>query len=149
MASLNQVTILGRVSRDIELKHLPSGSAVCEIGLAVNDKYKGKDGQWVEKTVWVDVSCFGRTAELASEYLRKGSETLIAGKLALDEWTDKSSGQKRTKLKVVAKSVQFLGSREPSGERNAAPRRPAADDFGGKPQMPPGEDLPQDDEVPF
>ncbi len=113
MASFNRVVLLGNVTRDIQVKYLQSGTSVAEVGLAVNERYKDKtSGEFVEKPVFVDVTLWGRTAEIAGEYLAKGRPVLIEGRLALDQWTDQQSGQKRSKLKVIGETLQLLGSRE-------------------------------------
>lgn len=144
MSSFNQVTIVGNATRDVELKHIPSGTAVCEIGVAVNEKYKGKDGKFVDKCIFVDVTAWGRLAEIAAEYVRKGSCILISGKLSQQSWDDKQTGQKRSKLVVVAENMQFLGGNEPRGERSEqrSSRKPAEDVGDPVGQFP-------DDDVPF
>src|SRR4051812_39735872 len=109
MASFNRVILLGNLTRDIEVRYLQSGMAVTEIGLAVNDRRKNQTGEWVEETTFVDITLWGRTAEVAGEYLTKGSPVLIEGRLKLDQW--ESEGQKRSKLKVVGERMQMLGSR--------------------------------------
>ena len=98
MASYNRVVLVGNVTRDPEVRYIPSGTAVCDIGLAVNDRRKGSDGQWIDETTFVDVTLWARTAEVAGEYLSKGSPVLIEGRLKLDSW--EQDGQKRSKLKV-------------------------------------------------
>lgn len=127
MAGFNQVTLVGNLTRDVEVKYLQSGSAVCEMGLAVNERVKRKDG-WEDQTTFVDVTLFGRTAEVAGEYLEKGSPVLIVGKLKLDQW--EQDGKKRSKLKVVGDQLQMLGSKgerrqqnqyEPEEHEQAAP----------------------------
>lgn len=115
MASFNRVVLVGNLTRDVEIRHIASGTAVAEIGLAVNEKVK-KNGEWVEEPVFVDVTLWGRTAEVASEYCGKGSNVLIEGKLRLQSW--EKDGQKRSKLTVTADSFQMLGSRKGTG--NAA-----------------------------
>src|SRR6476620_4518034 len=100
MASFNRVILLGNLTRDVEVKYLQSGTAVAEVGLAVNDRHKdSKTNQWVEETTFVDVTFWGRTAEIAAEYLSKGSPVLVEGRLKLHQW--ESEGQKRSKLRVV------------------------------------------------
>ncbi len=112
--------------RDPELRYIPSGTAVSDIGLAVNDRVKRGD-QWVEEPVFVDVTLWGRTAEIANEYLSKGSSVLIEGRLKLDRW--EKDGQKHSKLKVIGERLQMLGAREAgrggggSGRGSAADRR--------------------------
>ena len=116
MASFNRVILVGNLTRDPELRYIPSGTAVSEIGLAVNDRVKRND-QWVDETTFVDVTLWGRTAEVANEYLSKGSPVLIEGRLKQDRW--EKDGQKHSKIKVVAEKMQMLGSR---GEGGGAPR---------------------------
>jgi single-strand DNA-binding protein len=113
MASFNRVVLLGNITRDIEVKYLQSGMAVTEIGLAVNDRRKNQQGEWVEETTFVDITLWGRTAEVAGEYLGKGSQVLIEGRLKLDQW--ESDGQKRSKLRVVGERMQMLGSKGGGG----------------------------------
>lgn len=107
-ASFNQVTLVGNLTRDIELRRTASGTAVTDMALAVNDRVK-RDGEWVEETTYVDVTLWGRTAEVADEYLSKGSSALIAGRLKMDKWEDRETGKERSKLKVVADRLQLLG----------------------------------------
>ena len=113
MASFNRVILVGNITRDIELRYTQSGTAVTEIGLAVNDRRKSQSGEWVEETTFVDVTLWGRTAEVASEYLSKGSPVLVEGRLKLDTW--ETDGQKRSKLRVVGERMQMLGSRQGGG----------------------------------
>jgi single-strand DNA-binding protein len=112
-AAFNRVTILGNLTRDTEVKYLQSGTAVCEIGLAINQRVK-KGDEWVEEPVFVDVTLWGRTAEVAGEYLRKGSSVLIEGRLKLETW--ETEGQKRSKLKVVGQTMQMLGAPGSNGK---------------------------------
>lgn len=126
-ASFNQVTIVGTLCRDVELRYLPSGKAVTDITLAINERVK-RGEEWVEEPVFVDVTLFHRTAEVASQYLSKGSSALIAGKLRLDQWETKD-GEKRSKLKVVCDRLQLLG-----GNRNEYDqRRPEAENVAQAP----------------
>ena len=113
MASYNRVILMGNLTRDVELKYIQSGSAVTEVGLAVNDRRKSQSGEWIEETTFVDVTLWGRTAEVASEYLGKGSPVLIEGRLKLDTW--ETDGQKRSKLRVVGERMQMLGGRGGGG----------------------------------
>ena len=118
MASFNRVVLVGNLTRDIELKYLQSGSAVTEIGLAINDRRKNpQTGEWIDDPVFVDVTLWGRTAEIASEYLSKGSSVLIEGRLKYDHW--EKDGQKRSKLRVVGEAMQMLGSKG-GGQRTAS-----------------------------
>src|SRR5690606_7171469 len=112
MASYNRVVLVGNLTRDPELRYIGSGTAVSDIGLAVNDRVKRGD-QWTDETTFVDITLWGRTAEVANEYLNKGSSVLIEGRLKLDSW--EKDGQKRTKLKVVAEKMQMLGGRGGGG----------------------------------
>lgn len=110
MSDLNRVVITGRLGRDPEVKYIPSGMAVCQLNLAVGSSWFDKaSNQRKEKTTWVDVTCWGKTAELAGEYLAKGREVGIDGRLEMDEWDDKTTGQKRSKLKVVCDQLRFIG----------------------------------------
>lgn len=113
MASFNRVILLGNMTRDPELRYIPSGTAVCEIGLAVNDRRKTPSGEWVEETTFVDVTLWGRTAEVASEYLTKGAPVLIEGRLKLDTW--EKEGKKNYKLRVIGEKMQMVGSKSGSG----------------------------------
>jgi single-strand DNA-binding protein len=114
MASYNRVILVGNVTRDPEIRHTPSQLAVTDLGLAVNERRKNQSGEWTEETVFVDVTLWGRQAEVAGEYLSKGSPVLIEGKLRLDTW-ETPDGQKRSKLKVVGERMQMLGSRGGGG----------------------------------
>lgn len=135
MASFNKVILLGNVTRDVEVKYIPSGSAVATIGLAVNRSWFDKQSnQRKEEVTFVDVTLWGKTAEIAGEYLAKGRPVLIEGRLALETWDDKASGQKRSKLKVVAETMQLMGKGEsPRRQEEAADNSGdyAPDDAGG------------------
>jgi len=131
MASFNRVILLGNVTRDPELRYISNGTAVTDIGLAVNDRRKTATGEWVEETTFVDVTLWGRTAEVAGEYVTKGSPLMIEGRLKLDTW--EKDGKKNSKLRVVGERMQLLGSR--AGGGGDAPRgrsRPAGRP-GGQP----------------
>jgi single-strand DNA-binding protein len=156
MASFNRVILVGNLTRDPELRYIPSGTAVSEIGLAVNDRVK-KGDQWVDETTFVDVTLWGRTAEVANEYLSKGSNILIEGRLKLDTW--EKDGQKRSKLRVIAEKMQMLGSRgeggsgggQRGGARAAAGGRgnaSAVESYDDYSSAPSGGGFP-DDEIPF
>src|SRR6184192_3232004 len=128
MASFNKVILLGNLTRDPEVRYTPKGSAVCDLDIAVNRVYTTDSGEKREEATFVDVTFWGRTAEVAGEYLKKGRPVFIEGRLQLDSWEDKQSGQKRSKLKVVGEGLQLLGAR-PSGsgstggeESSSAPR---------------------------
>jgi single-strand DNA-binding protein len=130
MASFNKVILVGNLTRDPELRYTPKGMAIAKIGLAVNRVWRNEAGETKEEVTFVDVDVFGRTAENVGQYMRKGRPILIEGRLRLDQWDDRQTGQKRSKLGVVAETVQFLGS--PTGASNVggeaaeAGRRPAA-----------------------
>jgi single-strand DNA-binding protein len=125
MASFNRVILVGNLTRDPELRYLQSGSAVADIGLAVNDKRKNANGEWVEEVTFVDVVLWARTAEVAGEYLSKGSPVLIEGRLKLDRWESKD-GQKQSKMRVVCERMQMLGSKGEGRGPGAPASRPAA-----------------------
>jgi len=136
MASYNRVVLVGNLTRDPELRYIPSGTAVSEIGLAVNDRVK-KGDQWVDETTFVDVTLWARTAEVANEYLSKGSSVLIEGRLKLDMW--EKDGQKRSKLRVVADKMQMLGGRGGDGGNGGGrPHGQQGGQRGGQQGGPPG-----------
>ena len=151
MASFNKVILLGNLTRDPEVRYTPKGTAVTELGMAVNRVYTAENGEKREETTFVDVTLWGRTAEIAGEYLRKGRPVFIEGRLQLDTWDDKQSGQKRSKLKVVGEGLQLLGGRPGAGGGGGG-----GDDEGGsrssRPAPPPkaaAPSEPDDDEIPF
>ena len=131
MANLNKVMLIGNCTRDPEIRYTPKGTALVDLGLAVNRRYTAENGEKREETTFVDVTLWGRTAEIANEYLRKGRPVYIEGRLQLDSWDDKATGQKRSKLKIVGEEMQLLGGREggsgggapSSGEYDEAPRQ--------------------------
>ncbi len=115
MASVNKVMLIGNLTRDPELRRTAKGTAVTEVGLAMNRFFTAESGEKREETTFVDVTLWGRQAELAHQYLRKGRPIYIEGRLQLDTWDDKQTGQKRSRLRVVGEVMQFLGSREDGG----------------------------------
>ena len=156
MASFNRVILVGNLTRDPELRYIPSGTAVATIGLAVNDRVKRND-QWVDETTFVDITLWSRTAEIANEYLSKGSPVLIEGRLKLDSW--EKDGQKFSKLKVIGERMQMLGGRGGSGGGGGGGGRSQAqsnqsnqssgydgdyggDDYSSAPSMPPESEIP-------
>ena len=179
MASFNKVILMGNLTRDVELRYIPSGTAVTEIGLAVNDRRKDAKGQWVDETTFVDITLWGRTAEICNEYLSKGSGVLIEGRLKLDQWDDKQTGQKRSKLLVTGERMQMLPRGDNRGgggggsfqDSNSTPpaqsfqQQPPAQSFQQQPQgnqgaqqfqpeptpfdNPPSSPPPVDDDIPF
>ncbi len=113
MSSFNKVILVGNLTRDPEVRNTPSGTAVTDIGLAVNNRWFDKQANsWREDPVFIDVTLWARQAEVAGEYLSKGSQILIEGRLQLDQWEDRETGQKRSKLKVVGENMRMLGSRK-------------------------------------
>jgi single-strand DNA-binding protein len=127
MASFNKVMLIGNLTRDPEVRYTPKGSAVCDIGLAVNRVYSSESGEKVEEVTFVDVVLWSKLAELAGKYLHKGRPVFIEGRLQMDSWEDKQTGQKRTRLRVVGEQMQFLGSPQ-GGERSGGG---GGDDEGG------------------
>lgn len=126
MANVNRVTLICRLTRDVETRAFQSGGKVAKFGAAVNNRKKMPDGSWGDEPVFLDVECFGKTAENAERFLRKGSQVYIEGRLRLDQW--EKDGQKRTKLLVVAEQIQFLDPK-PGADRGAPSRaRPDSDD---------------------
>jgi single-strand DNA-binding protein len=115
MAYLNKVFLIGNLTRDPELRVTPKGTAICQFGIAVNRQFKDESGATRDETTFVDVEAWGKQGELVSKYLSKGSPAMVEGRLKLDQWEDKTSGQKRSKLKVVLDNVQFLSSRGGGG----------------------------------
>lgn len=111
MPTVNEVLILGNLTRDPQQRVTPNGITVAEFGLAMNKKFRGKDGVVKEETTFVDCTCFSGLAENVCRYLHKGSLAFVAGRLKLDTWDDRNSGQKRSKLSVIAEDVQFLDLR--------------------------------------
>ena len=123
MANLNKVLLMGNLTRDPELRYLQSGTAVCDFGLAMNRKWRSGTGEQKEEVCFVDVTFFGRTAEVVSEFMKKGRPMFIEGRLKLDTWTGKD-GQKRSKLHVIGENMQFIdsrGSREATGQTGQRP----------------------------
>jgi single-strand DNA-binding protein len=151
MASFNKVILVGNLTRDPELRYTPKGTAVAKIGLAVNRVWTTETGEKKEEVTFVDVDMFGRTAENVAQYMRKGSSLLVEGRLRLDQWDDKQTGQKRSRLGVVAEVVQFLGSPR-GGEGGGAPAparpRPAAAPIA-EPAAAEADAPPPEDDVPF
>ena len=112
MASFNKVMLIGNLTRDPEIKYTPKGTAIADIGLAVNRTYSTEGGEKREEVTFIDVTLWGRVAEIVGEYCKKGRPLFVEGRLQLDTWDDKQTGQKRSKLKVVGENIQLLGGRE-------------------------------------
>jgi single-strand DNA-binding protein len=115
MASFNKVILMGNLTRDVELRYTPSNTAVAKIGLAVNRRYRTQEGESREETTFVDCEAWGRQAEVMNQYLSKGRPVLLEGRLRLDQWQDKQSGQNRSRLLVVIENFQFVGGRDEGG----------------------------------
>ena len=111
MSNLNKVLLMGNLTRDPEVRYTPKGTAVADLGIAINRYFQGDGGEKREETTFVDVTLWGRQAEIAGEWLKKGRGVFIEGRLQLDTWDDKQSGQKRSKLKVIGEHMQFVGGR--------------------------------------
>lgn len=141
MASFNRVILAGYSTRDIELRETRS-SVVCDLGLAITDKRKGDNGEKIEETTFVDCTCWGRTAEIAKQYVRKGSPVLIEGRLKLEQW--EKDGQKRSKLKVIVENLTLLGGGEKSADQ---PRTPPKQEPIEK--YPINRNVPAEDDSPF
>jgi single-strand DNA-binding protein len=159
MANLNKVMLIGNLTRDPELRHTPSGKVVSELGLAINRSWTNDQGQKQEETTFVDVSVWGRQAEVIQQYVTKGSPIYIEGRLQLDSWDDKTTGQKRSKMRVICENFQFL----PTGKTNTGSgggnysERPqqasnVAQPRSGPPQgasAAPADDFQEEDDIPF
>ena len=160
MANLNKVMLIGNLTRDPELRHTPKGTAVAELGLAINRVWNNDQGQKQEETTFVDVTLWGRQAELAQQYLAKGRSVYIEGRLQLDSWDDKETGKKRSKLRIVGEVMQFLGSNTPGGNNSGGgggySDRPQSSapppQRSGPPQgatAAPADEYQEDDDIPF
>ena len=152
MASFNKVILMGNLTRDPELRYTPKGTAIAKIGLAVNRQWRTETGETREEVTFVDVDSFGRQAETIAQYMKKGSPILVEGRLKLDQWDDKQTGQKRSRLGVVLENFRFVGpaTRGEGGGRSTAPASaPAAVSDGAPPSEPdiPGPEA--EDDVPF
>ncbi len=134
MASYNRVILMGNLTRDVQLRHTPGGTAVTEVGLAVNDRRKNQHGEWIDEVTFVEVTFWGRTAEVAAQYLSKGSPVFIEGRLKLDTW--EKDGQKNYKLRVICERMQLLssgprsGSPSPASPPSHGDYQPPRDDYG-------------------
>jgi single-strand DNA-binding protein len=153
MASYNRVVLVGNLTRDVELRYTPSGTAVTDIALAVNERIKRND-QWVDEVHFFDITLWGRTAEVAGEYLSKGSSVLIEGRLKLDRW--EQDGQKRSKIKIVGEKMQMLSGKGTGGggggggaPHQSAPHTNSQPVQTAPAQSAPVQSAPPEDEVPF
>jgi single-strand DNA-binding protein len=157
MANLNKVMLIGNLTRDPELRYTPKGTAVAEFGLAINRVWYNEQKQKQEETTFVDCTLWARQAEIAQQYLTKGSPVYIEGRLSLDTWDDKATGQKRSKIKVVGEAIQLLGSKNHSGAGAPSPQggpqaSSAPHQRSGPPQgasAAPPEEFQEEDDIPF
>jgi len=157
MASFNKVILVGNLTRDPELRYLPKGTAVARIGLAVNRRWTTETGEQREEVTFVDIDAFGKQAETIGQYLKKGRPILVEGRLKLDQWEDKNTHQKQSKLRVVLETFTFLDSGNrgdaagAAGAPTPAPARQSAPPPAAAPAAPHEEDgpPPESDDVPF
>ncbi|MGB6221687.1 single-stranded DNA-binding protein [Haloferula sp.] len=119
MANLNKVLLIGNLTKDPEVRYTPKGTAVGDLGLAVNRRVKDSNDNWTDETTFVDITVWGNTAENAQKYLTKGRGVFVEGRLQLDTWDDRETGKKRSKLKIVAEVLQFLPDGKGGGGRPA------------------------------
>jgi single-strand DNA-binding protein len=155
MANFNKVILAGNLTRDPELRYTPKGLAIAKIGLAINRTWKNEAGESKEEVTFVDVDAFGRQAEVIAQYLKKGRPVLVEGRLKLDQWDDKQTGQKRSRLGVVLEGFQFMdsgnrgeaGSEAPRSRPAASPSQPASADAPAPVDS--GPPAPEEDDVPF
>jgi single-strand DNA-binding protein len=150
-ANFNRVLLMGNLTRDPEIRVLPSNMPVCSFGLAVNDRFKNKQtDQWEERPNFIDCEAFGKTAENIGKFFTKGKPIFIEGKLRLDSWEDRQSGQKRSKLKVVCESFQFVGGRDDRPESSGGYASPSYGSPHPPPQSYAGAHEPvHEDDIPF
>ncbi len=141
--NVNKVTIAGNLTRDPELRYTPKGTAVAKLGVAINREWKTDTGEKKQEVTFVDVDCFGKQAETVGQYFKKGKEIYIDGRLKLDSWDDKQTGQKRQRLGVVMESFQFVGRKEQGSD--PVPAR-AVDAGRNEPKDPAA---PEEDDVPL
>jgi single-strand DNA-binding protein len=153
MASFNKVILVGNLTRDPELRYTPKGTAVARLGLAVNRQWKTDAGEAREEVTFIDIDAFGRQAEVIGQYCKKGKPLMIEGRLKYEQWDDKQTNQKRSKLLVVLESFQFLGDGNRAGGEGAPAGAPAARRPAATGEAPPpaadSEGPPLDDDVPF
>ena len=126
MASLNKVLLIGNLTRNPEIRYTPGGSAVCEFGMAINRRFMQANGQEKDETCFVDITVWGKQAESSSRFLQKGSSVFVEGRLVYDQWTEKETGNKRSRLRIYAERVQFLDRRDGApqgGEGDGAPQQ--------------------------
>jgi single-strand DNA-binding protein len=150
MANFNKVILAGNLTRDPEVRYTPKGTAIAKLGMAINRSWKTETGETKEEVTFVDVDAFGRTAEVISQYLKKGRPILVEGRLKLDQWDDKQTGQKRSRLGVVLENFQFLdsGRGDGGGGRSSAASAPSSAPASPDAPEPEGP-APEEDDVPF
>ena len=165
MPNLNKVMLMGNLTRDPEIKYTPKGTAIANFGIAINRVFTPEGGEKREEVTFIDLEAWGRTAEVIGEYFKKGKPIFIEGRLKLDQWDDKTTGKKMSKLRVVVESFEFLGSREggggggegggdSGGSSHSAPARSSAPPQRRPPASPPRPPADPDldvqaDDVPF
>jgi single-strand DNA-binding protein len=142
MPNLNKCQLMGNITREIELRYTPAGTAVADLGLAINRSRKDDNGEKIEETTFVDVTLWGRVAEVAHQYAGKGKPIFVEGRLQLDTWEDKNSGEKRSKLKIVGENIQLLGSKD-SSQGSSQPSQ------GGQQQAQPQQGKTPTEDLPF
>ena len=147
MANFNRVIVAGNLTRDPQLSYTPNNTTVCEFGLAVNRRWRDRDGNSKEEVCYLDLTAYGRQGEVINQYMSKGRPLLVEGRLRYNQWTNKE-GQKRSKLDVVVENFTFLGGGQGAGGRSGEPARTAAPQDDRPPA--PSDDLPAEDpDVPF
>ena len=154
MKSVNKVILIGNLGKDPEVKFTPQGTPVAKITLATNERFKGKDGQWQDRTEWHNVVAFQRLAEIVGEYVKKGGKLYIEGSLRTSSWDDKESGQKKYKTEVVVNDLVLLGGRGESAEAGGHARGASAGASGFDQRVPEPETAPAsspitDEDIPF
>ena len=154
MASYNRVIVAGNLTRDPELKRTQKGTGVCNFTIATNRKWKDPDGNTKEETTFVDVDAWGRGAETIAQYLKKGGGILVEGRLSMNEWTDKKSGEKRSKIIVTMEQFTFIGGKPEGGDRprTSTPATTDRQRRAGVTNDDPGSTPPSDDpdaDIPF
>ena len=151
MANFNRVILAGNLTRDPELKYTPKGSAVARIGMAINRTWKSETGEQKEEVTFVDVEAWGRQAEVIAQYVKKGRPLLVEGRLKLDQWEDKNTHQKQSKLKVVLETFSFLDSNRGDSSSGEPARRSASVPAAAMASNAPAEagSPPEEDDVPF
>ena len=124
--SVNKVILIGNLGKDPELKYTPSGTPVAKFSLATNERFKDKEGQWQDRTEWHNITAWARTAEIASEYLKKGGKVYIEGRIRTDSWDDKQSGQKKYMTNIIGSEIILLGGRGEGAEHSGGTRAAGA-----------------------